>query len=72
MRVKRKAWHFGEEWAKQTFGKDWTTALVHGRTLCDTPRGVSQSALARASPMTGNDMTDKFLQKHAPNLDTHY
>jgi hypothetical protein len=22
-------------------------------------------------PMTDNDMTDAFLKKHAPNLDTH-
>ena len=37
VRVKRKARHFGEEWAKQTFGKDWTTALVHGRIVSAVP-----------------------------------
>ena len=37
VRVKRKAQHFGEEWAKQTFGKDWTTALVHGRIVSAVP-----------------------------------
>jgi hypothetical protein len=37
VRVKRKARHFGEEWAKQTFGRSWATALVHGRIVRAVP-----------------------------------